>query len=136
MKTITNTLKSTLDYISGAKQHRTVVKRLLEKESFELKTILQGNFNNIIIFPFPSGFPPYEPCEAKEPQIKLNRLGMCLSQVKSSLAEKEMIFIQILESVAAEDAAIIIAMKDGELEKLYPKITQEAVQEAFPKLSL
>lgn len=140
MTNTTRTLKSILDYVSEAKQERTVVKRLQEKECFELKTILQGNFNEKINFPFPPGPPPFDRSE-KELEIteeKLLVLGKLTKFYKSRQLqiEKEMAFIHLLESVSAKDADIIVAMKDGELESLYPKITRSVVTKAFPNLKI
>ena len=131
------TLKSILDTIAEAKQTRTVVKKLQENECFELKSILQANYNPNISFPFPAGTPPYEPREDEVEITKdhIQKLGpMVTNNQRIRLVEKEMALISLLESVSAEDAKIIIAMKDGELEELYPKITEEVVRKAFPKL--
>lgn len=48
--------------------------------------------------------------------------------------KKEITFINILESVHAEDAKILIAMKDKTLEKMYHGLTEACVRKAFPTL--
>jgi len=132
------TLKSILDYVSEAKQERSIVKRLQEKECYELKTILQGNFNEKIEFPFPSGPPPFDRAEnqIEISEQKLSILGKLTKFSKLKQIEKEMALINLLENVSSGDADIIIAMKDGELESLYPKVTRAATQKAFPDLKI
>jgi hypothetical protein len=43
-------------------------------------------------------------------------------------------FIKILEGIHPDDAALVIKMKDKELEGVYKGITKKLVQEAFPGL--
>lgn len=43
---------------------------------------------------------------------------------------RELIFIQMLESVHPEEAKILIAIKDQQLPKLYPNITRKVLEEA------
>ncbi len=131
------TLKSTLDDVAKAKQHRTVVKKLKQNESFILKTLLQGNFSDRISFPFPSGPPPFiaKTDEVEVTDQMIMGLGKCtVGNKKVAPVQKEVEFIKLLESVHKDDAEIICLMKDGELEQKYPMITLKAVKEAFPNL--
>jgi hypothetical protein len=130
------TLKQKLDAIHEAKQERTIVKNLKEHEDFVLRTILQGNFSDIISFPFPSGEPPFEHLheEVEVVDNHMMKLAKCTKNAKLDLIQKEMSFIKLLESIGYEDAKIICKIKDGDLEDLYPRITKNAVQKAFPNL--
>jgi hypothetical protein len=130
------TIKQTFDEIAEAKQKRTLVKALKEHDSYVVRSILQANFNPKISFPFPSGEPPYEHNDQEVEVTKemFSKLGGCTKNAKGQLIHKEMTFINFLEKVHVEDAKLICLMKDGELETLYPKITEEVVKEAFPDL--
>jgi len=132
----TKTLKSILDYINSGAQRRTVVNRLNEHDSFVLRTILQGNYSDKISFTFPTGAPPFERNEEAIDitDALLKPLGKITKNAPGLQIVKEGLLIEILESVSAEDADIIVAMKDGDLETLYPKITKAAVELAFPEL--
>ena len=130
------TLKEMFDDIATAKQKRSIVKKLEEHDNFFVRTVLMGNYHNGISFPFPAGAPPYEPAEdvTEISESVLGRLGKCTTAARGQTLAKEKIFIDILEKLPPEDVEIVIKMKDGELEDLYPKLTEEAVKAAFPTL--
>ncbi len=48
--------------------------------------------------------------------------------------KKEITYIKLLENLSAEDAKIIIAVKDKNLKGLYKTITEATVRKAFPTL--
>lgn len=116
---------------------------LQENESFELKTILQGAFRPDLKFDLPAGAPPYTPSP--------NPAGVNFSPLRKQLMvltrllvgndtynkiKKEMAFIKLLENVHAEDAEILIAMKDKKLHKKYTLLTASLVKKAFPNLGI
>ena len=130
------TIKSILDAVATAKQKRTVVKKLRENESYVLKSILQANYNPNINFSLPAGAPPYTPSETDVEFDKtlMNRFAtLTTNNRKLNKMAKEMAFISLLECVSPGDAEILIAVKDGELETLYPMITEDTVRDAYPK---
>lgn len=131
------TLKFILDDVSRAKQLRTAVRKLKEHDGFVLKTLLQGNFSSKIDFPFPPcELPPFEKNEKEVEVTKeiMMKLARCTTSHKSPLIQKEQAYISLLESVHEDDAVILSKMIDGELEELYPIITEQAVKKAFPGL--
>lgn len=133
MKTLTETLN---EITEKAKQKKTLAKKLKENESYVLLTLLQGNFNDNIQFPFPEGPPPFRPKEEKVELTKelINKIGPCTKGAKGMLLAKEKAFIDLLESIHQDDAELICLMKDKKLETKYPKLTKEVVKEAFPDL--
>jgi hypothetical protein len=116
------------------------VKHLKENQSFGLVTLLQLAFSPSIKLELPEGAPPYKP-DVSSPDRTLNRydnairdIGVCVVENRIASFKKEKVFIQILESVSEKDAEIIIAAKDKKLTELYPHVTKELVEAAFPPL--
>jgi len=127
-------LENREDRISYLKEHG---------DSFEVKTVLQLCYNDKIVLDLPKGKPPFEECNiAKYPMsiIKaIKPIGSCIKGLERiPKIKKEKTFITILESVHPDDAAIIVAAKDGTITNLqnkkYRKITKALVQAAFPDL--
>ena len=119
------------------------IKILLENESYELKTILQGSFRSDIVFDLPEGAPPYKkntspPGLAYSPlkkQIDIVRMLLVGNNSWNKL-KKETSFIKFIEQLNEKDAEIIIAMKDKKLTKKYSTITTSLVKKAFPSLGI
>jgi hypothetical protein len=119
------------------------IKILLENESYELKTILQGSFRSDIVFDLPEGAPPYKkntspPGLSYSPlkkQIDIVRLLLVGNNSWNKL-KKETSFIKFIEQLNEKDAEIIIAMKDKKLTKKYSTITASLVKKAFPSLGI
>lgn len=111
-------------------------------DDFGIKTILQLCYNDKVVLDLPKGKPPFEECpERRYPSTLKNAIapiGKCVKGSQISRLRKEKFFINILESVHPEDAAIICAAKDGTLmnlqNKKYRKITKALVQATFPDL--
>ena len=131
-----------LEKIQKAKSEPTRLKALQANDSFALKTILQVNFREDLIFQLPEGPPPYTPDEgvAGEQLSPINKairqLQHCVSTSKVPQWKKEQLFIRLLETVHAEDAKVLIAMKDKKLTEVYPNLTKKLVQKAYPTLNL
>jgi hypothetical protein len=126
--------------VALAKTPAARVKLLQENESFSLKTILQGNFDSRIKMDLPEGAPPYNkdkaPAGLQMARIDgaIKMLGNLIVGNSLSKIRKEMLFVQLLESIHAEDAEIVIAMKDKTLSDLFPCLTAKLVRQAFPTL--
>jgi hypothetical protein len=108
------------------------------KESRALAIILDVTFNSKIKWLLPPGTPPYHSNdrdmdlqhvlknEARKLQYFINtREGNNMKPLR-----REMMFIELLESVDHYDAKLLIAIKDGKLP--YKGITKSLVQDAFP----
>jgi len=128
--------------VSEAKSVPDRVKILQENDSFSLKTILQVNFRDDIKFDFPEGAPPYKPDEMPPGNQRttigrlIRNLKDCVSNAPGSDIRKERIYTQMLETVHAKDAEVLIAMKDKSLKKMYKGLTHNTVAKAFPTLVL
>ena len=121
---------------SEKRDREELILRLKDKDTFVVRTILQANFDDAIVFPFPSGEPPYvvnnEYVEVSDKVLGM--LGYLVKGAKGTIGGKEMLFVKLLEKVNVEDAQLICLAKDGKLEDLYPTITEDIVKEVWPKI--
>ena len=105
------------------------------KNDAALKIIFEYAFIPEKKFILPEGEPPFKP--AAEP------LGMTPTNLFSELRrmyvfcradlkpiKREGLFISFLEGVHPTEAKMLIAVKDQELHKLYPKITRKMLEKA------
>lgn len=120
------------------------IQYLRQNGSFALKTILQYNFDPRLQSILPPGAPPFKRMESKEAD---NSKGFIHHEVRKlylfikrdppdnlTRTRREYLFIQILEGIPGEDADVLVAAKDKQLSKVYKKITEKVVKEAFPDL--
>ena len=107
----------------------------LYKGEFLLKVIFAHNFLPTHKMLLPEGEPPFKP--ADQP------LGMCDTNLfveakrfyvfmrqDVTPVKREALFIGLLEGIHPTEAAVVIAIKDQKLQKLYPKITWKLVSDA------
>ena len=93
-------------------------------------------------FLLPDGTPPFKPDAAPIGMSPARFIGeikkfniFCRRDLTSM--KRETIFIQLLESIHPQEAAILIAVKDQTLTKLYPNITRQVLAGAgfIPQLT-
>ena len=123
-----------------AKQGTTAnkVKYLQQNESFALKTVLQGCYHPDIKFLLPETVPPYN--EADGIQVETRFLSMAKKldifieggRAVRSQTQREILFIELLESIHPKDSKILINM----VNKKNPAkgITKALVKKAFPNI--
>ena len=56
------------------------------------------------------------------------------SKLKLPSLRRESMFVQLLEGLSAEEAELLVLVKDGQLNKKYKRITKAVVSEAFPSI--
>lgn len=133
--------------LKTASEFKTIEQRasfLKQNESFALKTILQYNFDTRLVSLLPLGAPPFKRTEGQEAKAyhgafftEARKLGTFVQKNPPdnlSRARREMLFIQLLESLPGEDADVLIAAKDRKLTTLYKGITEKVVRQAFPEI--
>ena len=149
-------LSEVLQRVSNAKTKAKKIEILQEYKSPALKKVLLCNFSKRIQFVFPDGETPYRPLDRPkgvEHQMLISEHRMlekfitktvngvtyfgCSGGQRPSLPQlrKENLWIQILESLHAEEAALLDLVKDKKLTDRY-KITKQNVIDAFPELLL
>lgn len=128
-----------LDLVAKAKSKDEKVKILRENESGALHDVIRGTFDERIVWLLPQGGPPpYTP--NKPESTPSNFLRECVKLayfVKGGRApdlnpiRREMMFIQLLESIHPRDAELLIDV----INKKAPKgLTRAVAKEAFPNL--
>ena len=126
--------------VQDAKTKAERVSLLKNYSSFATKTILQLNFDDRIKLDLPTGAPPYRDDEAPAglARAPINKQITILTKLVPSNTmprmKKESLFIRCLEGLGSKDAKTIVAAKDGELTKIYSKVTKAVVKEAFPNI--
>mgnify|MGYP003342170154 CR=1 FL=1 len=101
-------------------------------------TILKLAFDPEIKFNLPEGDPPYKPCEFLDQQgmlyNQLRKLNLFVGAGNPNIPKlkKEMLFINMLESLDPEDAKLLLSVKDKKIP--YKGITKKLVTETFPGL--
>lgn len=142
-----NTRRSISSIINEANSAETVAGKtsvLKHNESDVLKILLRLSNDQSVKWLLPSGAPPYKPTDAAN-----DVQGRLYNDIKKFYLfveggnppppqipnhKRELLFIQLLESIDPEDARLILAVKDKDLTRLYPTITVDVINEAFPGL--
>jgi hypothetical protein len=135
-------VKSVHEVIEEARKKRTKVEKietLRANESWALKDILRGTFDDSVQWNLPAGNPPYTANEQHSaPGNLLREHKKFMYFVKGGKGDKlmkakrEQIFIGMLETIEPQDAELVIGMINKKLP--VTGITKATVQEAFPGL--
>ena len=149
-------LSEVFQRVSNAKNKKAKVEILQEYRTVALTSILLCNFADTIQFMFPEGETPYRPLDRPkgidhamlvaeyrqlEKFIKKTVNGVtyygCSGGTQPTLPQlrKEQLWVQLLESLHAEEAEMLDLVKDKKLTTRY-KITKQNVIDAFPELGL
>ena len=127
-----------LTKVNNAKDKPKKVAVLRENDSQPLRQILKGAFDPKINWDLPEGTPPYSENDAPAGTehttlyTEARRLYYFVDGAATlSKTKKETMFIQMLESLHADDAKVLIAVKEKTLNKVYKGLTAECVKEAF-----
>ena len=126
-------------------KQRTKAKRveiLKEYGNDALKALFIWNFDDSVISLLPDGHVPY-----KENEVPVGTDHTSLRREYKQLfhfvkggndalssIRRETMFIQMLEGLHPQEADILTLVKDGALERQYPKITKGVVDAAFPDI--
>ena len=132
-------LHEILTKVNNAKDKPAKIAVLKKNDSVPLRQVLKGAFDPKIEWDLPEGTPPYKVNEAPAGTehttlfTEARRLWHFVegADQKLSKTKKEMMFIQLLEGLHKDDAALMIAVKDKALNKKYKGLTDAVVKEAF-----
>jgi len=104
-----------------------------------VQDVIRGIFDDRLKFCLPEGKPPYNPNKSESVPSSLRKLhrefGNFVEGARSQQLGQlrvETKFIQLLESIHAEDALIVLSMKDKK--SPVKGLTKKIVEEAFPTL--
>jgi len=114
------------------------VECLKQNESWALKDILRGTYDDAVQWLVPVGAPPYTPNKEESTPSNLIRQNTQFKYLVDSRdarnvlkAKRENIYIRLLESIHPLDAEIVINMVS---KKSIKGISKSVVQEAYPGL--
>lgn len=114
------------------------VECLKQNESWALKDILRGTYDDAVQWLIPEGTPPYTPNKEESTPSNLIRQNTQFRYLVDSpdarnvlKAKRENIYIRLLESIHPLDAEIVINMVS---KKAIKGISKAIVQEAYPGL--
>ena len=132
-------LTEILTKVNNAKMKDDKIKVLRDNDSVPLRQILKGAFDPKIEWDLPEGSPPYKVNEAPAGTehtllfTESKRLWHFVkgADPKLSKTKKEMMYIQMLEGLHADEAQLLINVKEKKLNSLYKGLTYAVVKEAF-----
>ena len=128
-----------------ASEQRSKAKRieiLREYRDDSLTAVLIWNFDERVQSAVPEGQVPYEPNDVPvgTDHTSLRREWKTLyhfirgGNPTLSNLRRETMFVQLLEGLHPKEAEIICLVKDKDLESVYPKVTLDVVEQAFPDI--
>ena len=125
--------------VNNAKVKEEKIKVLKQHDSVPLRQILKGAFDPKIEWDLPEGTPPYKVNEAPagtEHTLLYTESKRLWHFVKgadnrTSKTRKEMLYIQMLEGLHADEAKLLISVKEKNLNTMYKGLTDAVVKEAF-----
>lgn len=88
-------------------------------------------------FILPEGAPPFKPNPQSSAQLHGSMWGVCkklyvFARADIKALQRESLFVTSLESVSSEEAALLLAIKDQAIDKIYPNITRDAINKIAP----
>ena len=115
---------------------------LQEHDSPALRDIIRIAYDDDVVSLLPKGAPPYKPDDAPEghaPSSLYKEFRQFKYFFKGAIGEKlkemkrDTLFVQLLESIHASEAKLLIRAKDKDMKNI-PGVTKKLCQEAFPGL--
>ena len=125
--------------INNAKDKPKKIEVLRRHDTPGMRMILKGAFDPKIEWDLPEGTPPFIANEAPVGtehtllKTEARRLFNFIKGGNNTLSKtrKETLFIQMLEGLHADEAKVLIDIKNKSLNKTYKGLTSEMVKEAF-----
>jgi hypothetical protein len=126
-----------LENAAKIKSRKEKIEYLRKNDSRALQDLIQYAIHPGIHWDLPKGRPPYRPCEFLDQENMLykeiKRLYMFCNGKGSNLhpIRLEVLFVQILESIAPKDAELLLLVKERKLPK---GLTPALIEEIWPGL--
>ena len=139
IKTYTPLLSEVLDRVHKAKTKAQKIKVLQENDTEALRMIIKSSFDPKIKWAMPEGAVPYKPNDAPDGTEhtllaqESKRLWHFIEGADNQTprAQKENMYIQMLEGLQEGEAEVLILAKDKKLHQKYKGLSKQVVQEAF-----
>ena len=128
--------------VSNAKTKDEKIALLRKHNSTALRQLLIINFDESVISMLPEGDVPYTPNDAPvgtdHSRLEQEYRGLYRffkgGADKLPALKRESMFVQLLEGLSAEEAELMVLVKDGRMNDKYKRITKAVVSEAFPSI--
>lgn len=111
-------------------------------ENNGLKAVLEYSFNPDLKFQLPDGDPPYKAAAQPEGMSMTNfyttvRQWYVFTKAAKDVSRtrREYLFIQLLEGLSPTEAKLMLAIKDQQLQRVYPNLTRKWFKETVPGLA-
>jgi hypothetical protein len=125
--------------VNNAKDKQRKIEVLRQYDSLAMRQVLKGAFDPNIKWDLPTGTPPYiendAPLGTEHTYLdqEAKRLWHFVVGADKNLTKvkKETLFIQMLEGLSADEAKLLISVKEKNLNNLYKGLTSAVVKEAF-----
>ena len=134
-------LPEIFDQVQKAESIEQQKQILLKNNSPVLLDILKMNFNPDIKMQLPEGTPPFKrtgiPMGMADTNLykEMRRMYTWVNPPPNlHKIKKETLFIQLLESINEKEADLLCAIKDKELERMYPAMSYDLINQTFPGL--
>ena len=134
-------ISEVLRKVSHAKTTQEKINLLRKHNSNALRQLLIINFDDSVICELPEGEVPYTPNDAPagtdHTRLEHEYKGLYRffkGGAKLPGLKRESMFVQLLEGLSAEEAELLVLVKDGQLNQKYKRITKAVVSEAFPQI--
>ena len=135
-------LSEILRKVSNAKTKKEKVDLLRKHNSTALRQLMIINFDDSLVCLMPEGDVPYTPNDAPvgtdHTRLEQEYRGLYRffkgGQDKLPSLKRESMFVQLLEGLSAEEAELLVLVKDGRMNEKYKRITKAVVSEAFPSI--
>ena len=128
--------------VSNAKTKTEKIEILRKNNSTALRQLMIWNFDESVVSMLPEGDVPYTPNDAPvgtdHTRLEQEYRGFYRfvkgGDDKLSSLKRETLFVQLLEGLSAEEAELLVLVKDGKLTEKYKRISKAVISEAFPSI--
>jgi len=121
-----------INEVKKAKSVGEKIRILQREDNRELRGILELTYDNRVSWALPEGNPPYKPLDKS-----FDNQGMFYSEMRRmyiflegksnvSKARREQLFIEILEQLDPDDAAVLIEAKDRKIKGVSKNVVKQA----------
>ena len=118
--------------VKDAKSVGEKIRILQREDNRELRGLLELTYDNRLTWALPEGNPPYKPLDKS-----FDNQGMLYSEMRRmyiflegksnvSKARREQLFIEILEQLDPDDAAVLIEAKDRKIKGVSKNVVKQA----------
>ena len=118
--------------VKDAKSVGEKIRILQREDNRELRGLLELTYDNRLTWALPEGNPPYKPLDKS-----FDNQGMLYSEMRRmyiflegkanvSQARREQLFIEILEQLDPDDAAVLVEAKDRKIKGVSKNVVKQA----------